>query len=68
MKLSEDDQSKHVPNIQPIDHWIVGLPINNPSFLHASMGAQVGFFFDEPPIWRPLSLEGKYLHDGILTI
>ena len=24
--------------------------------------------FDEPPIWSPISLEGPYIHDGILTI
>ena len=68
MKLSEDAQGTHGPERHPIDHWRVGLQIIDPPLLHAPMVAQVVFVFDEPSICGPLTIEGPYLDDGLLTI
>ena len=68
MELSEYAQSKHGSGRHPIEHWGVVLAVIHTLFPHASMGSYVVFVFDEPPIWILLSLEGTYIHDGILTI
>ena len=50
VELYENIQIKHNYDRHSIDHWVLGLPVINTPFLHASMGAQKGFLFDEPPI------------------
>ena len=60
MELSEDGQIKNVLDRHTIDQWVVGLSIIHPLLLHDSMCAQVGYLVVDPPVWRPLSLEGPY--------
>ena len=66
--LSGNAKDTNGPDRHIIDHWRVGLQIINPPLLHAPMGAQVVFVFDEPSICGPLTIEGPYLDDGLLTI
>ena len=37
VELSDDSQSKHGPDIHPIDHWVVGLPLIHPPLIHDYM-------------------------------
>ena len=68
MDLSGDYHSKHGPDRHPIDHRGVGLLGIHPPFLHDSMGAYVGYVFDDPHIWSPFYVEGPYLNYVLLLV